>query len=73
MARERVSEQDLSKITGGSIVFNADLSECGRNRNDEYYVLDLDNVLDYIHNNKNKMSERTMLNNMVELGYLDPI
>ena len=73
MAREIVNDQDLSKVTGGSIMFNEDCSQCGRNCNDEYYVLDFDGVVDYYNNNKNKMSERTMLNHMVELGYLSEI
>ena len=73
MAREKINEADLGKITGGSIIFNEDMTTCGRNCNDQYRVVDLDEVLDYLQANNTSMSERSMLNHLVEVGLLEEI
>ena len=70
MERKNINEKDLEKITGGSIIFNEDMTTCGRNCNDQYRVVDLDKVLDYLQANNTKMSERNMLNHLVEAGLL---
>lgn len=70
MSREIINEKDLVEVAGGSIVFNSEHTQCGRDRNDQYRVLDYDAVIGYIAKNRFDMTERTMLRNMEELGYL---
>ena len=65
-----IDDMDLEKVTGGSIVFNGDHTTCGRNRNDQYKVLDYTAVIKYIAENRHSMSEKTMLNNMLAAGLL---
>ena len=71
MSREVINEKDLAQVAGGSIVFNSEHTQCGRDRNDEYRVLDYDKVIEYIAKNRFEMTERTMLRNMASLGYLE--
>ena len=73
MAREIINDVDAANVAGGSIVFNEDLSMCGRDCNDQYKVLDYNSVIDYISKHRKKMSERKMLSNMVDQGYLKEI
>ena len=70
MEREVINDLDLDKVVGGSIVFNADHTTCGRNCNNQYKVLDYSAVLKYIGDNRNNMSEKSMINNMVAAGLL---
>lgn len=70
MEREILNEVDVEQVTGGSIVFNADHTTCGHNCNNQYKVLDDDAVQSYIRENCTKMSERKMLSNMLDLGYI---
>lgn len=70
MEREEINELAAESIVGGSIVFNAAHTTCGRNRNDQYKVLDYDAVLAYIAKNRFDMTEKTMLSNMVDEGLL---
>lgn len=70
MERQQINENDLEKVIGGTIVFNADCTTCGYFRNDQYKVLNFNAVLDYIKENKTKMSESKMLKNMVAAGLL---
>lgn len=70
MAREMIEGNDLEKVVGGTISFNEDCSTCGYFCNDQYKVNNFSAVLDYINNNKGKMSERKMLSNMVAAGLL---
>ena len=70
MEREVINDLDLDKVVGGSIVFNADHTTCGRNNNSQYKVLNYNAVLKYIGENRNNMSEKTMLSNMVAAGLL---
>ncbi len=70
MARELINENDVEKVVGGSIVFNGDHTTCGRDCNDQYKVLNYSAVIKYIAENRNNMSERKMLSNMVEAGLL---
>ena len=72
MSREIINDQDLELITGGSIIFNGDLTTCGRKNNAEYKVLNLNAILDYITANRNKMPEKQMMVNMLQLGYIAP-
>lgn len=68
---ERKEINDLAEeVIGGSIVFNADHTMCGRNCNNQYRVLDYNAVLEYIGKNRMKMNEKTMLSNMLDLGLL---
>ena len=71
MAREMINDIDIEQVAGGSIVFNADYTTCGHNCNNEYKVLDYEAVDAYIRANCLTMTERKMLNNMVELGLLE--
>jgi len=73
MAREIITDIDAGKVEGGSIIFNEDLTTCGRDRNDQYNVLNYKAVIDYISSHRKNMSERTMLKNMVGKGYLSEI
>lgn len=70
MARELINNQDVDKVVGGSIIFNGDNTTCGRKNNHEYKVLDYNAVEGYIEKNCTKMSEKTMINNMVDAGLL---
>ena len=70
MAREFIQDNDVEKVVGGSIVFNGDHTTCGRNRNDQYKVLNYDAVIKYIAENSMKLSEKTMLKNMLEAGLI---
>lgn len=70
MAREIINETDVEKVIGGSIIFNVEHTTCGYNRNDQYAVLDYGKVIDFIKENRNKMSEKNMLSKMVSKGYL---
>ena len=72
MSREIINDQDLELITGGSIIFNGDLTTCGRKNNAEYKVLNLNAILDYITANRNKMPEKQMMVNMLQLNYIAP-
>ena len=73
MERKMINESDLDLITGGSIIFNADLTTCGRKNNDESRVLDLNAMLDYYKANRNKMPEKQMMVNMLGLGYISEL
>lgn len=70
MARENINEAGLDKVVGGSIIFNGDCTTCGYNCNDQYKVVNLQEVLNYMQANKDKMSERRMISNMLAAGYL---
>ncbi len=70
MEREKINDIDTEKVTGGSIVFNGEHTTCGRDCNNQYKVLDYDAVIKYIAENRQNMSERKMLSNMVEAGLL---
>lgn len=70
MKREIISNQDLNQVVGGTIMFSPDLSTCGKNVDNQYQVLDFDKAIDYINTHKLEMTERTMLQNMADLGYL---
>lgn len=70
MKREIVNEVDVENVVGGSIVFNGDHTTCGRNCNDEYKVLNYDAAISYIAKNCSSMTERKMLSNMEDAGYI---
>ena len=70
MGREYINDKLAEEVTGGSIVFNGDHTTCGYNCNDQYEVVDYDDVQSYILSHYKKMSERTMIKNMVEQGLL---
>lgn len=69
----KLDDNALDDISGGSIVFNGDHTTCGRNCNNQYYVLNDAAVQQYIAENCWNMSEKTMLSNMLSLGYLAAI
>ncbi len=70
MERQAINDQDLDKVVGGSIIFNGDHTTCGRKNNAEYKVLNYTAVQQYIDDNCTKMSEKTMINNMIKAGLL---
>ena len=70
MERNQIDDKAIEEVVGGSIVFNGDHTTCGRNRNDQYKVLDYDAVIKYIAENSMKLSEKTMLKNMLEAGLI---
>ena len=73
MEREKINENDLDRVTGGSIVFNGDHTTCGHNCNNQYKVLDYDAVQEYIKANCTKMPEKKMIANMVAAGLLQSL
>lgn len=70
MNREAINDLDLDKVVGGSIIFNADHTTCGRKNNAEYKVLNYSAVLKYIKENVNNMPEKQIVSNMVAAGLL---
>ena len=66
----KLDDSALDAISGGSIIFNEDLTTCGRNCNDQYRVLNFDAIVQYYNANLNKMSEKTMMENMLAMGYI---
>ena len=73
MEREHISDMDIEKVVGGSIVFNGAHTTCGRNCNNQYNVLNYSEVLKYIAANYKTMSEKKMLANMLAAGLLSEI
>lgn len=69
MGRKEI-KNELEKIVGGTIMFNEDNTKCGYFCDDQYEVYDFDACLDYLLENKGKMSERNLLKKCVELGYI---
>ena len=70
MSREQINDMNTEAIAGGSIVFTSDHKTCGHNCNDQYEVVNFDDVNSYIAEHCSTMSERKMLANMVEMGLL---
>ena len=70
MAREMINDMDIEMVTGGSIIFTRDHTQCGLNCNNQFKVNNFDAVLNYIRENKNEMTERDMLKNMMMAGLL---
>ncbi|MBR4333745.1 MAG: hypothetical protein IKP72_13775 [Clostridia bacterium] len=70
MAREMINEMDVEKVVGGSIIFSPDHTTCGLNCNNQCKVNNFSAALNYIKENKNTLTEREMLKNMVSLGYI---
>ena len=66
----KLDDSALDAISGGSIIFNGDHTTCGRNSNDQYAVLDYDGIISYVIENSNSMTEKTMIQNMLALGYI---
>lgn len=70
MERKLINDSDLQNVVGGSIMLNEDCTTCGRNCTDQYKVLDLDAIIKYYNDNKNKMPEKKMMTEMEKLGYI---
>ena len=70
MEREKINDLDLDKVVGGSIVFNEDCTMCGRNRNDQYKVLDFNAALAYAQANVGKKPEKQIINDMLAAGLI---
>lgn len=70
MEREIINDIVTEDVVGGSIIFNADHTTCGRKNNHEYKVIDYDAVDTYIKANCTKMCEKDMINNMLASGLL---
>ena len=73
MKRSMINDAELDLITGGSIIFNEDLTTCGRKNNAEYKVNNFNAILDYVKSNRNKMPEKQMMVNMLALGYISEL
>ncbi|MBR4333744.1 MAG: hypothetical protein IKP72_13770 [Clostridia bacterium] len=70
MEREIIGDQIAEEVNGGSIIFNPEHTTCGLNCNNQCKVNDFNAALQYIKDNKNTLTEREMLKNMVSLGYI---
>lgn len=70
MERKMINEEDLNGVVGGSIMISADGTTCGRNCDNQYKILNFSALQKYVKDNKTSMSERKMLENMVQLGYI---
>lgn len=72
MGRERIDDQNVEKVVGGSIVFTTDHTSCGYNRNDQYRVNDYAKAMEYILAHYKTMKEWEMLKKIAALGYITP-
>jgi hypothetical protein len=70
MERRIINDKELELVTGGSIIFNDDLTTCGRKNNAEYKVLNFSAILEFVQANSDKMPEKQMMTKMLELGYI---
>ena len=70
MERKMINDVELEKVIGGTIIFSGDHTTCGYFCNDQYKVNDFTAAVAFIRANKGKMSERSMLNKMVEAGFI---
>lgn len=70
MAFEKLNDQDLDNVSGGSIVFTPDHTMCGLNCNNQCVVNDYDAMITFIRDNYLSMSEPDMMRQMVALGYM---
>jgi len=66
----KLDDSDLDAVSGGSIIFNDDLTTCGHNCNDQYKVLNFDAIMAYVDANRYNMPEKAMMQNMLALGYI---
>lgn len=73
MNREQISDVDIEKVVGGSIIFSPDHTTCGRNCNNQYKVLNYSACNDFIADNCTKLSEKKMLAKMEDLGYISKL
>jgi len=69
----KLDDTELDGVSGGTIFFNVDFTTCGKNCDNQYAVLDYNSVISYISQNKYNMTERTMLENMAAMGYLQSL
>lgn len=70
MEREKINDQELNSVVGGTIIFSPDHTTCGKNSSDQYKVLNFDAAIQYISEHRLEMTEKTMLRNMEAAGYL---
>ena len=70
MAMKMLNDEEMDKVSGGSIYFTPDLSMCGLNCDNQCQVLDFDNVIKYIDENKWTMTEKDMMKAMIAQGWL---
>ena len=70
MERKMINDADLSGVVGGSIMISEDGTTCGRNRNDQYKVMNLNAIITFVRENKTKMPEKKMIDEMLKLGYI---
>ena len=70
MERKMINDADLSGVGGGSIMISEDGTTCGRNRNDQYKVMNLNAIITFVRENKTKMPEKKMIDEMLKLGYI---
>ena len=72
MSRIELNDDSLQDVNGG-MIFSSDHTTCGRMSNKEYAVHNYDAVFEYIKKNRFDMSEKTMIANMIKLGYLSKL
>jgi len=70
MERENIGDQLAGGVIGGSIVFSADHTTCGLNRNDQCKVNDFDAALQFIREHYNTMSEKDIMRSLVAQGLI---
>ena len=70
MAREVITDMDVDKVVGGSIVFTPDHTKCGLNRNDQCKVNDYDAVISFIAANYKTMNEKDMMRSLAAQGLI---
>ena len=70
MEREKLGEQITEQVSGGSIVFTPDHTQCGLNRNDQCRVNDYDAVIAFIQANYKTMTKPEMMRSMAAQGLI---
>lgn len=73
MEREKINDQAAEEVVGGSIIFNAAHTTCGRKNNHEYKVNNYDLVQAYIDANCQNMCEKDMIKNLVDQKLLEKL
>ncbi len=70
MERKIIDDADLQGVVGGSIMISEDGTTCGRNCDNQYRVMNLNAIIKFYNDNKNKMPEKQMMTEMLKLGYI---
>ena len=73
MAMKMLNDEDLNKVSGGSIMFTPDCTMCGLNRDNQCIVNDFESVIKFIDENKYTMTEQDMMRAMCASGLITRI